>query len=71
MASAEIQLKSGSIEQACATWNRAMDHMDGVRSVRTRKAVSRIRGDLVHSWARGVRCAAELEERAVEFLAAA
>ncbi|WP_251982798.1 hypothetical protein [Streptomyces violaceusniger] len=70
VASAEMQLRSGSIEQACATWNRAMDHMDGVRSVRTRKAVKRMRGDLARFRARGARCAAELDERAVEFLAA-
>ncbi|MGW2328734.1 hypothetical protein ACWC5C_23690 [Streptomyces sp. NPDC001700] len=68
VASAEMQLKGGSIEQACATWNRAMDHMDGVRSVRARKAVTRMRSDLARFRARGVRCAAELDERAVEFL---
>ncbi|MBL1116779.1 hypothetical protein JK364_30985 [Streptomyces sp. 110] len=71
VAAAESQLKQGGIEEACATWNRAMDHMDGVRSVRTRKAVNRMRSDLVHFRARGVRSAAELEERAVGFLAAA
>ncbi|ATL82576.1 hypothetical protein DNK48_31680 [Streptomyces malaysiensis subsp. malaysiensis] len=70
VASAEMQLKGGSIEQACATWNRAMDHMDGVRSVRTRKAVTGMRSGLARFRARGVRCAADLDERAVEFLAA-
>ncbi|MCP9209170.1 hypothetical protein [Streptomyces cucumeris] len=70
VASAEMQLKGGGIEQACATWNTAMDHMNGVRSVRTRKAVKRMRSDLARFRARGVRCAAELDERAVEFLAA-
>ncbi|WP_432037254.1 hypothetical protein [Streptomyces cucumeris] len=70
VASAELQLKGGGIEQACATWNTAMDHMNGVRSVRTRKAVKRMRSDLARFRARGVRCAAELDERAVEFLAA-
>ncbi|GAA2350237.1 Tat pathway signal protein [Streptomyces cuspidosporus] len=68
VASAEMQLKGGSIEQACATWNRAMDHMDGVRSVRTRKAVTRMRRDLTRFRARGLRCAADLDERAIEFL---
>jgi len=66
-----MQLKRGSIEQACATWGRAMDHMDGVRSVRTRKAVTSMRRDLARFRARGVRCAAELDERAVDFLASA
>ncbi|WP_030825960.1 hypothetical protein [Streptomyces hygroscopicus] len=71
VAAAESQLKQGGIEEACTTWNTAMEHMDGVRSVRTRKAVNRMRSDLAPFRARGVRCAAELEERAVEFLAAA
>ncbi|WP_310718872.1 hypothetical protein [Streptomyces lydicus] len=69
VAGAEMQLKRGQIEQACTTWNRALDHMDGVRSVRTRKAVTRMRSDLARFRARGVRCAAELDERAIDFLA--
>ncbi|MER7050418.1 hypothetical protein [Streptomyces jumonjinensis] len=68
VAGAEMQLKRGGIEQACATWNRAMDHMDGVQSVRTRKAITSMRRDLARFHARGVRCAAELDERAVDFL---
>ncbi|MFF3315089.1 hypothetical protein ACFYV5_06180 [Streptomyces sp. NPDC003035] len=42
--------------------------MDGVRSVRTRKAVTRMRSDLARFRARGLRCAAELDERARDFL---
>ncbi|MFJ4428436.1 hypothetical protein [Streptomyces bobili] len=68
VAGAEMHLKRGGIEQACATWHRAIDHMDGVRSVRTRKAVHRMRGDLARFRARGLRCAAELDERARDFL---
>ncbi|WP_327170222.1 transposase [Streptomyces sp. NBC_01336] len=30
-----MHLKRCSIEQACVTWHRAIDHMDGVSSVRT------------------------------------
>lgn len=71
VAGAEMQLKRGQLEQACATWNRALDHMEGVRSVRTRKAVTRMRGDLARFRTRGVRCAAELDERAIDFLAGA
>lgn len=71
VAGAEMQLKRGQLEQACATWNRALDHMEGVRSVRTRKAVTRMRGDLARFRTRGVRCAAELDERALDFLAGA
>ncbi|MFJ6699847.1 hypothetical protein ACIQM4_27800 [Streptomyces sp. NPDC091272] len=69
-AAAEMQLKRGSIEQACATWGRAMDHMDGVRSVRTRKAVARMRRDLAPYRARNVRAASALDVRARDFLIA-
>ncbi|WP_328884943.1 hypothetical protein [Streptomyces sp. NBC_00316] len=48
---------------------RAIDHVPGVRSMRTRKAVSRMKGDLARFRARGLRCAAELDERARGFLA--
>ncbi|MFJ2704455.1 tol-pal system YbgF family protein [Streptomyces sp. NPDC087428] len=68
VAGAEMQLKGGQIEQACTTWGRALDHMDGVRSVRTRKAVTSMRSDLARFRSRGVRCAAELDERAIDFL---
>lgn len=69
VAEAEMQLKQGRIEQACATWNRSMDHMTGVHSVRTRKAVKNMRRDLRRFRARGVRPAVELDERATDFLA--
>ncbi|MEU3184699.1 hypothetical protein ABZ707_10860 [Streptomyces sp. NPDC006923] len=68
VAGAEMQLKRGQIEQACVTWGQALDHMDGVRSVRTRKAVISMRRDLARFRARGVRSAAELDERARDFL---
>ncbi|MEU3191457.1 hypothetical protein ABZ686_12620 [Streptomyces sp. NPDC006992] len=69
VASAGMQLKRGGIEQACATWHEALDHMEGVRSARTVKAVRGMRRDLGRFRARGLRCAAELDERAAEFLA--
>ncbi|MGH3869952.1 MAG: hypothetical protein ACRDSR_00305 [Pseudonocardiaceae bacterium] len=69
VASAEMHLTRGGIEQACATWNRALDHLNGVQSTRTRKAVTRMRGGLARFRARGLRCAAELDERARDFLA--
>ena len=68
VAQAGMQAAGGSVEQACATWGRAIDHMDGVRSGRTRKAVGNMRRDLSRFRARGLRCAAELDERAREFL---
>ena len=68
VAQAEMQAAEGSIEQACVTWGRAIDHMDGVRSSRTRKAVGNIRRDLARFRTRGLRCATELDERARDFL---
>ncbi|MFF1691711.1 hypothetical protein [Streptomyces sp. NPDC058254] len=69
VAQAEQQAKQGGIEQACATWGRAIDTMAGVKSTRTLKAVRSLRSDLRPYRARGVRCAAELDERARLFLA--
>ncbi|MFB8349792.1 hypothetical protein [Streptomyces niveus] len=69
VAGAEMQLKRGNIEQACTIWGQAMDHMHGVRSVRTRKAVTTMRKDLARFRTRGVRCATELDARAIDFLA--
>ncbi|MFE7659745.1 hypothetical protein [Streptomyces celluloflavus] len=46
VAQAEMQAAEGSVEEACATWSRAIDHMDGVQSKRTRKAVGNMRRDL-------------------------
>ncbi|WP_330240253.1 hypothetical protein [Streptomyces sp. NBC_00525] len=45
-----------------------MDHMEGVQSRRTRKAVAAMRRDLGRFRARGLRCAAALDERARTFL---
>ncbi|MBM9624133.1 hypothetical protein JE024_36805 [Streptomyces zhihengii] len=70
VAQAEMQAAEGSIEQACATWGRAMDHMDGVQSARTRKAVSTMRRDLSRFRSRGLRCAADLDDRTRDFLSA-
>jgi hypothetical protein len=69
VAQAEQQAKQGGIEQACTTWGRAIDTMAGVQSTRTLKAVRSLRTDLRPYRARGVRCAAELDERARVFLA--
>ncbi|MGW2324727.1 hypothetical protein ACWC5C_03050 [Streptomyces sp. NPDC001700] len=68
VAQAEMQAAQGSIEQACATWGRALDHMHGVRSRRTRTSVNNLRRDLSRFRTRGLRCAAELDERARDFL---
>ncbi|MFF4160860.1 hypothetical protein [Streptomyces sp. NPDC001678] len=58
VAGAEMHLKRGGIEEACATWHQTVDDMAGVRSVRTRKAVSRMRSDLARFRAPPAACAA-------------
>ncbi|MBC3990420.1 hypothetical protein H8N00_16355 [Streptomyces sp. AC563] len=68
VAAAESHLKQGAIEQACATFTQAMTHMNAVASARTRKAVSTMRNNLTPYRSRGLRCAAELDERAASFL---
>lgn len=68
VAQAEMQAAEGSVELACATWGRAIDHMDGIQFGRTRKAVGNMRRDLSRFRTRGLRCAAELYERARDFL---
>ncbi|GII76607.1 hypothetical protein Sru01_15890 [Sphaerisporangium rufum] len=68
VAGAEMHLTNGGIEQACATWHQAIDHMDGVRSMRTLRAIRRMRAALARFRARGLRCAAELDERARDFI---
>ncbi|MCM2393625.1 tetratricopeptide repeat protein [Streptomyces albipurpureus] len=68
VASAEQQLKQGSVEQACATWHQALDHMTGVRSARTRKALTRLRTDLAQFRNRDIRPAAQLDQRARDML---
>lgn len=68
VASAETDIKRGNIDKACATWHRAIDHMEGVRSVRILKAVKRMRADMARFRARGLRAAAELDERTRDLL---
>ncbi|MER5641586.1 hypothetical protein ABT095_32170 [Kitasatospora sp. NPDC002227] len=68
VAQAKMELADGGIEQACSTWNRALDSMDGVKSVRTRRAVQEMRKSLAQFKSRGVTAAHELDERAVLFL---
>ncbi|MEW1550499.1 hypothetical protein [Streptomyces tsukubensis] len=68
VAAADMHLGQGHIEQACHTWHRAIDHMDGIQSARTRKAVTRIRKNLKPFHARGLRAAADLDDRAAGFL---
>lgn len=68
-AKARLQLKQGHIEAACSTWGQSLDRMTEVHSTRTRKAVTDMRRDLSPFRTRGVRAAAQLDDRAAAFLA--
>jgi len=63
-----VQARQGSIEQACATWGRALDAMDGVRSGRTRQVVIDMRSVLSPLRRRGIPAVAELDIRAASYL---
>ncbi|MDT0307298.1 hypothetical protein RM780_10015 [Streptomyces sp. DSM 44917] len=62
-AQAESALRQGHLEQACATWHRAIDHMDGVASTRTRSALADIRRHLTPYRSRRLHHTTQLDER--------
>jgi hypothetical protein len=61
---AEAQCHQGKVEQACHTWNTALDHMPGMRSARTREAVGSMRRHLASYRRRGLVAARTLDARA-------
>ena len=63
-----VQAHQGNIEEACATWSRALDAMDGVRSGRTRRVAHDIRSVLSPFRQRGIRAVTELDARAASYL---
>ena len=65
---AAVQARQGNIEEACATWSRALDAMDGVRSGRTRQVAVDMRSVLSPFRRRGIRAVAELDARAASYL---
>ncbi|MGI5484951.1 hypothetical protein [Streptomyces lavendofoliae] len=67
-AEGHAQLRQGQIEAACVTWDKALDTMTGIRSLRTKKAVQSMRADLAPFRTRGARPAQELDERARTWL---
>jgi len=66
-----IQARQGAIDEACATWSTSLDMMDGVQSARTRQTVTDMRAALSTLRTRGIPAAAELDQRAARYLAAA
>jgi len=66
-----IQARQGSIDEACATWSKALDAMDGISSGRTRQTVTEMRVALSPFKSRGIRSATELDTQAARYLASA
>jgi hypothetical protein len=64
------QARQGEIEAACASWNRALDAMDGVRSGRTRHVAADMRAVLSPFRRRGLRYVADVDARAARYLTA-
>lgn len=65
-----LQAQQGNIEEACATWSRALDAMEGVQSGRARETVIHMRRALSPFRKRGVRAVSDLDSRAAAFLTA-
>ncbi|MBS2964972.1 hypothetical protein KGA66_18085 [Actinocrinis puniceicyclus] len=65
-----VQARQGSIEEACATWSRALDAMDGIHSARTRAVVADMRSAVSPLRGRGIPAVASLDARAATYLAA-
>lgn len=63
-----IQARQGNIEEACGTWSRALDAMDGVRSGRTRQVTVGMRSVLSPFRRRGIHAVTELDARAASYL---
>ncbi|GGY29215.1 Tat pathway signal protein [Streptomyces omiyaensis] len=59
-----VQAGQGDIDEACRTWSRALDAMDGVQSGRAREAVVTMRTTLSPFRNRGIRSVSEVDERA-------
>ncbi|MET9664852.1 Tat pathway signal protein [Streptomyces sp. NPDC006475] len=65
-----VQVQQGRLDDACATWNQALDAMAGVQSGRARDVIVRIQSDLSPVRQRGGRHVTELDRRAGDMLRA-
>lgn len=65
-----VQVQQGRLDEACATWNQALDAMAGVQSGRTRDVIVRMQSDLSPVRQRGGHRVAELDARARDMLRA-
>jgi tetratricopeptide (TPR) repeat protein len=64
----EIQARQGNIEQACATWSRALELMEGIRSGRTVQTARQMRSALSPYRLRGVRAVHDVDAQAASYL---
>ncbi|WP_327370759.1 Tat pathway signal protein [Streptomyces sp. NBC_01217] len=65
-----VQVQQGRLDEACATWNQALDAMAGVQSGRARDVIVRMQSDLSPVRQRGGRHVAELDRRARDMVRA-
>jgi hypothetical protein len=63
-----VQARHGSLDEACATWSRSLDAMDGVRSGCTRQVAADMRAVLSQFRHRGLRAVTDLDARAAAYL---
>lgn len=63
-----VQAAAGGIEEACSTWSRALDAMNGVNSGRTRQVAQDMRATLSPFKQRNHSKAKEIDERAAAYL---
>ncbi|WP_455360451.1 hypothetical protein [Streptomyces sp. SYSU K21746] len=64
-----MQCRQGHVEEACTTWGRALELMDGVRSARVLRAARGMRQELAPFKHRGAQAALDFDERARRWLA--
>ncbi|MEU2598155.1 Tat pathway signal protein [Streptomyces hirsutus] len=65
-----VQVQQGRLDEACATWNEALDAMSGIQSGRARDVIVRMQTDLSPVRHRGGRHIVELDRRARDMLRA-
>ncbi|MFB4194121.1 hypothetical protein [Streptomyces carpaticus] len=63
-----VQARRGAIEEACSTWSKALDAMDGIQSARVRRTALDMRRALSPVGKRGISAVSELDRRASEYL---
>lgn len=64
-----VQATQGAIEEASATWSKALDAMHGINSGRTRQVAIDISSALAPYSGRGIQVVADLDARAAAYLA--